>query len=92
MRDAGATVVHCPIVSARGGRALESFARCRAMGLRVGLGTDTWPPDLVANMQAGLMLCRVAAGRPDRRNAPRISMMRRRWPGRTRWAGRTSAA
>lgn len=62
IRDAGATVVHCPIVSARGGRALESFARCRAMGLRVGLGTDTWPPDLVANMQAGLMLCRVVEG------------------------------
>ena len=64
MRDAGATVVHCPIVSARGGRALESFARCRAMGLRVGLGTDTWPPDPVANMQAALMLCRVVEGTP----------------------------
>jgi cytosine/adenosine deaminase-related metal-dependent hydrolase len=64
MRDAGATVVHCPIVSARGGRALESFARCRAMGIRTGLGTDTWPPDLVANMQAGLMLCRVVEGTP----------------------------
>lgn len=64
MRDAGATVVHCPIVSARGGRALESFARCREMGLRVGLGTDTWPPDLVANMRAGLMLCRVVEGTP----------------------------
>ncbi len=64
MRDAGATVVHCPIVSARGGRALDSFSRCRAMGLRVGLGTDTWPPDLLANMQAGLMLCRVMQGAP----------------------------
>lgn len=62
MRDAGATVVHCPIVSARGGRALQSFAKCRALGLRVGLGSDTWPPDLVANMQAGLMLCRVVEG------------------------------
>lgn len=62
MRDAGATVVHCPIVSARGGRALDSLASCRAIGLRVGLGTDTWPPDLVANMQAALMLCRVVEG------------------------------
>lgn len=64
MRDAGATVVHCPIVSARGGRALDSFSRYRALGLRVGLGTDTWPADLVANMQAGLMLCRVSEGSP----------------------------
>jgi cytosine/adenosine deaminase-related metal-dependent hydrolase len=64
IRDGGATVVHCPIVSARGGRALDSFARYRAMGIRIGLGTDTWPPDLVANMQAGLMLCRVMEGAP----------------------------
>jgi cytosine/adenosine deaminase-related metal-dependent hydrolase len=62
MRDAGATLVHCPLVSARGGRALESFARCRAMGLRVGMGTDTWPPDMVLNMQLGLMLSRVVEG------------------------------
>lgn len=62
MRDAGATLVHCPLVSARGGRGLESFARCRAMGLRVGMGTDTWPPDMVLNLQLGLMLCRVVDG------------------------------
>jgi cytosine/adenosine deaminase-related metal-dependent hydrolase len=29
------------------------------MGLRVGLGTDTWPPDMILNMQVGLMLARV---------------------------------
>ena len=69
MRDAGATVVHCPIVSARGGRATQSFARYRAGGLRIGLGTDTWPPDLVANMQAGLMLCRVIDGSPEAASA-----------------------
>ncbi|HET7883553.1 MAG TPA: amidohydrolase family protein [Acetobacteraceae bacterium] len=57
--DAGATIVHCPLVSARGGRALDSFARCRGRGLRIGMGTDTWPPDMVLNMQLGAMLCRV---------------------------------
>jgi cytosine/adenosine deaminase-related metal-dependent hydrolase len=65
IRDAGATLVHCPLVSARGGRALESFARCRAMGLRIGMGTDTWPPDMVLNLQLGLMLCRVVDGVAD---------------------------
>ncbi len=59
MRDAGATLVHCPLVSARGGRALDSLARCRRMGLRVGMGTDTAPPDMLLNLQLGLMLCRV---------------------------------
>jgi cytosine/adenosine deaminase-related metal-dependent hydrolase len=29
----GATVVHCPLVSARGGRALDSFARYRGAGI-----------------------------------------------------------
>ena len=64
IRDAGATIVHCPLVSARGGRALESFARCRAMGMRLGMGTDTWPPDMLLNLQLGLMLCRVVEGDP----------------------------
>jgi cytosine/adenosine deaminase-related metal-dependent hydrolase len=62
IRDAGATIVHCPLVSARGGRALDSFARYRAMGIRIGMGTDTWPPDMVLNMQTGLLLCRVMEG------------------------------
>jgi cytosine/adenosine deaminase-related metal-dependent hydrolase len=64
IRDAGATIVHCPLVSARGGRALESFARCKAMGIRLGMGTDTWPPDMLLNLQLGLMLCRVVEGDP----------------------------
>ena len=65
MRDAGATLVHCPLVSARGGRALDSLARCRALGLRVGMGTDTWPPDMVLNLQLGVMLCRVVEGNAE---------------------------
>jgi cytosine/adenosine deaminase-related metal-dependent hydrolase len=62
--DAGSVIVHCPLVSARGGRALDSFARYRRRGLRIGLGTDTWPPDMVLNMQLGLMLGRVMDGDP----------------------------
>jgi cytosine/adenosine deaminase-related metal-dependent hydrolase len=46
------------LVSARHGSAIESFARYRAMGIRMGLGTDTWPPDMLLNMQVGMMLCR----------------------------------
>ncbi len=57
--DSGASVVHCPIVSGRYGGFIDSFSRCRQRGLRIGLGTDTWPPDFIANMQAGIMLARV---------------------------------
>jgi cytosine/adenosine deaminase-related metal-dependent hydrolase len=62
--DSGATIVHCPLVSARGGRTLDSFAAYRRRGLRIGMGTDTWPPDMVLNMQLGLILCRVMEGDP----------------------------
>ncbi|MBZ9983571.1 MULTISPECIES: amidohydrolase family protein [unclassified Mesorhizobium] len=58
----GATLVHCPLVMARHGAALDNFARLRGQGLRIGMGTDTWPPDMVQNMQVGLMLGRVMAG------------------------------
>jgi cytosine/adenosine deaminase-related metal-dependent hydrolase len=59
IRDSGATIVHCPLVSGRHGNVIESFARYRQMGLKIGLGTDTAPPDMILNMQIGLILCRV---------------------------------
>jgi cytosine/adenosine deaminase-related metal-dependent hydrolase len=62
IRDSGASLVHCPLVSARHGSALRSFARVRAMGINIGLGTDTAPPDMILNMQIGLMLCRLLDG------------------------------
>jgi cytosine/adenosine deaminase-related metal-dependent hydrolase len=55
----GATVAHCPVVFARMGEALNSFQRYQAAGINLGLGTDTWPPDLLHNMQIGLLLARV---------------------------------
>jgi len=58
----GASIVHCPLVSARHGNAIETFTRYRAMGLKIGLGTDTAPPDMLANMQVGIMICRLLAG------------------------------
>lgn len=60
VRDAGAALVHCPLVSARFGEGLESFRRYRTLGLRMGLGTDTSPPDMLLNMQIGLLVCRLA--------------------------------
>ncbi|UFN46944.1 amidohydrolase family protein [Roseomonas sp. OT10] len=65
LRDGGVTIAHCPLVTARGGAAIDSFARYRAMGLNLGLGTDTWPADMLLNMQIGLLLCRVREGRAD---------------------------
>lgn len=59
---AGATIVHCPLVIARNGAALRSFSQLRARGLEIGLGTDTWPADMLLNLQVGLLLDRVVTG------------------------------
>ncbi|MDH3667022.1 MAG: amidohydrolase family protein [Paracoccaceae bacterium] len=60
IRDSGAALAHCPVVMARHGTALQSFRRYRDMGITIGMGTDTHPPDMVLNMQTGLLLARVA--------------------------------
>lgn len=62
----GASIAHCPAVFARTGEALDSFGRYRAGGINLGLGTDTWPPDLLHNMQLGLYLARVVEGSAQR--------------------------
>lgn len=64
IRDSGASIVHCPLVSGRFGNALDHFGRYKAMGLKLGMGTDTAPPDMIANMQVGMILARVQAGTP----------------------------
>jgi cytosine/adenosine deaminase-related metal-dependent hydrolase len=67
LAESGATIVHCPLVSARGGSVMDSFSRFRERGVRIGLGTDTWPPDIILNMHVGLMATRV------HERSPRVS-------------------
>jgi len=56
---AGASVAHCPLVFARRGNALESFAKYRRAGINVGLGTDTYPRDLISEMRWASNLCKI---------------------------------
>ncbi|HEY6633300.1 MAG TPA: chlorohydrolase family protein [Rhizobiaceae bacterium] len=58
LRESGAVVVHCPLVIGRGGRRLESFAAFRDEGIRIGIGTDTAPPNMLMNLQLGLAMAR----------------------------------
>ena len=58
----GVTIAHCPLVFARDGGLLRSFRKCRDLGIRIGMGTDTAPPDMVLNMAVGLMAGRIAEG------------------------------
>ena len=63
LAEAGATsstVRSCPL---RGGndRVLPTLTRA---GINIGLGTDTYPPDMVENMKLGIQLCRMAERDP----------------------------
>jgi cytosine/adenosine deaminase-related metal-dependent hydrolase len=60
LADSGATIVHCPLVSARHGEILRSFSHYRKRGVSIGLGTDTFPPDMILNMHVGVMTARIA--------------------------------
>src|SRR5690606_29494474 len=69
LAESGATIVHCPLVSARSGNVMDSFSRYRERGVRIGLGTDTWPPDMLQNMLVGVIATRIREGGPGVRAA-----------------------
>jgi cytosine/adenosine deaminase-related metal-dependent hydrolase len=58
----GAALAHCPLVMARSGKVMQSFARFRDLGVTIGMGTDTHPPDMIQNMAVGVMTARIAGG------------------------------
>ncbi|WP_395673452.1 amidohydrolase family protein [Inquilinus sp.] len=64
--DNGVSIVHCPLVSARGGSTLNSFSACRQRGLAIAMGTDTAPADMLMNLLVGLIACRISDRAPDR--------------------------
>jgi cytosine/adenosine deaminase-related metal-dependent hydrolase len=61
----GASVIHCPMTSLRYGTALESFARYRAAGINIALGTDSFPPDMIRNMDTGQHVSKLMERRQD---------------------------
>lgn len=60
------SIVHCPLVSARGGNTLNSFSACRSRGINIAMGTDTAPADMLMNLLVGLITSRINDGVPDR--------------------------
>lgn len=53
IRDRGTSIIHCPLVYARVGIALDSFARYKNHGIKMTMGTDCFPPDLFENIRIG---------------------------------------
>ncbi len=50
--ETGTTVAHCPIVFQRRGIAMQSFGGYVAAGLNMGIGTDTYPHNMLEEMRA----------------------------------------
>ncbi len=61
----GATVIHCPMTSLRYGTALESFPKYRAAGVKFAMGTDSYPPDMIRNIDIGVHMPKLIEGRTD---------------------------
>ncbi len=60
LAESGATVVSCPLVMARHADVMRSFTTLQRAGVRIGMGTDTWPPDFWLNLQVGILTARIA--------------------------------
>ncbi|MBE1203455.1 amidohydrolase family protein [Aminobacter carboxidus] len=61
----GVSIAHSPLVSARMGSMLHSFAACRKLGINIGMATDTSPPDMLMNLLMGLVTCRISEKASD---------------------------
>jgi 5-methylthioadenosine/S-adenosylhomocysteine deaminase len=58
----GAQVAHCPTVFARRGIALNTLGRYRKAGIVVGLGTDTFPHNMLDEMRLACYAARILTG------------------------------
>lgn len=57
----GTSVAHCPTVFIRRGITLQHMGRYLAEGVNVGIGTDTYPHNMIEEMRNGIYAARITA-------------------------------
>lgn len=62
LAESGASIIHCPLTSMRYGGVLDSFGAYKEAGINIALGTDSFPPDLIRGIEAGVQLAKILAG------------------------------
>ena len=62
LAGSGAAVAHCPVVFQRRGIALRSFGRYLRAGVPLGIGTDTYPHNMLEEMRQALINSRLMSG------------------------------
>jgi 5-methylthioadenosine/S-adenosylhomocysteine deaminase len=61
----GSSIAHCPLVYARTGDALDNFGRYKKEGINIGIGTDTYPHNMLEEMRTAILMARVISGKAD---------------------------
>jgi cytosine/adenosine deaminase-related metal-dependent hydrolase len=64
LAETGTTVAHCPTVFARRGITLKDFGRYQRAGVNMGLGTDTYPHNMLDELRLAAYLARTQANNP----------------------------
>ncbi len=64
LAETGTTVAHCPTVFARRGITLQHFGRYRRAGVNMGVGTDTYPHNMLDELRLVSYLARTQSGDP----------------------------
>ncbi len=64
LAETGTTVAHCPTVFARRGITLKHFGRYKRRGVNMGVGTDTYPHNMLDELRLVAYLARTQANDP----------------------------
>lgn len=62
LAETGTAVAHCPLVFQRRGVTMRTFGRYLRAGVRMGIGTDTYPHNMLEEMRTAAYLSRVMSG------------------------------
>jgi cytosine/adenosine deaminase-related metal-dependent hydrolase len=62
IKEAGASVAHCPTVFMRRGIAMNTFGAYARQGIALGIGTDTYPHNFLEEMRSAFTISRAVAG------------------------------
>lgn len=70
--SSGASVAHCPTSLGRRGMHLYHLSGYIEKGINVGLGTDIYPMDMLKEMRAAALICKVVAESPNKGTAREV--------------------
>jgi len=59
LAEKGATLGHTPLVWARIGLGLHSYAKFKEAGVNIGIGTDAWPMDMIMEMRSAVITAKL---------------------------------